>query len=115
MDYNTYKIIHVLGLVFVMLGLGAILGAGREVERARKVGGMLHGIGMLALLVAGVGMVHKSGIGWPGWTHAKIGIWLVIGMLPVAVRKGWVPSAIGWLLAAGLAVVAAWLALAKPF
>jgi hypothetical protein len=121
MDYNTYKILHILGLVLLMLGLGAILGAGREAAKARSFGGMLHGIGLLVMLVAGFGMMAKpqSGIGgvssWPMWLIAKMGIWVVIAILPVLVKRQVLPSAIGWLLAAALAATAAWLALTKPF
>jgi uncharacterized membrane protein SirB2 len=119
MDYNTYKILHVLGLVLLMLGLGAILGAGREAAKARRFGGMLHGIGLLVMIVAGFGMMARQGImglsSWPMWLIAKMGIWVVIAILPVLVKRQVLPSAIGWLLAAALAATAAWLALTKPF
>jgi uncharacterized membrane protein SirB2 len=119
MDYNTYKILHVVGLVLLMLGLGAILGAGREAAKARRFGGMLHGLGLLVMVVAGFGMMARLEImgvsTWPMWLIAKMAIWVVVAILPVLVKKQIVPGAIGWLLAAALAATAAWLALTKPF
>lgn len=119
MDYDTYKFLHILGLVLLMLGLGAILGAGREAAKARRLGAALHGLGLLVMLVAGFGLMARLEImgfaSWPLWVILKMGIWLVIAVLPVLVKKQVVPSAIGWLVAAALAATAAWLALTKPF
>lgn len=116
MPYETYKILHILGLILLMLGLGASLGAGREVARARRVGAIFHGVGLLVIIVAGFGMMARAGIhGWPLWLILKICIWVLIATLPLLVKKGKLPSAIAWLLAAALATTAAWLALTKPF
>lgn len=119
MSYESYKILHVLGLVLVMLGLGAILGSGREVARARRIGSILHGVGILVMIVAGFGLMARLGImgpeHWPLWLILKMGIWVLIALLPVFVKKDVIPSAVGWLVAAGLAAIAAWLALTKPF
>ncbi|MEM7204104.1 MAG: hypothetical protein AAF628_27835 [Planctomycetota bacterium] len=118
MDYQTYKLIHLIGLVALLLGLGGILlGRHDEEGKAAKSAMPLHGLGLLLLLVAGFGMLARLEIHWPwpGWTIAKVAIWLVLGALPILVRRGIVPAAIGWPLVIVLASGAAWAAIAKPF
>ena len=52
---------------------------------------------------------------WPGWLYAKFVLWLLVGALPVFIKKGIVPRTAGWVVVVLLAGGAAWLALAKPF
>ena len=107
------------GLAVVMLGLGAILGPGRDAPGSRRWGNLLHGTGLFLMLVGGFGMMARLGIGgpgsWPVWLIVKMGIWLLLALLPVAVRRGVVPRSISWLIAAFLVATAAWSALIKPF
>lgn len=118
MDIQTYRVLHILGLVLLMLGLGAVLGAGRDAARPRRLGLALHGLGLLVMLVAGFGLMARRGWSGPGeWPLEiilKMVIWGAIAVLPILVRKGVVPTIMGWLLAAALATTAAWLALTMP-
>lgn len=110
MDPKYYQLIHVAGALFVFCGLGGMLAG-----KGGKLAGMLHGIGLVAMLVAGIGFAHKSGYGWPGWMIVKIGIWVLIGVLPFLVKRG-VLGALGALvLALALGTTAVWLAQHKPF
>jgi hypothetical protein len=113
MDPNTYRLLHVVGVLVVFLGLGGMLAA--EPGKAPKLFGMLHGVGLLVMLVAGIGFAHKSGLGWPHWMIAKIGCWLLVGAVPTLVKRGMLTRLLGLLLALGLGGVAVWLAQAKPF
>ena len=118
MPYETYKLLHVVGLLLLFLGMGGqLLRSGSEPERAPKSTTILHGVGLLAMLVGGFGMMARLGIQWPwpGWLIAKLGVWLAIGALPVGVRRQLLPSGLAWLVAAVLGALAAWLAISKPF
>jgi hypothetical protein len=122
MTYELYKLVHLSGLILLFLGLGATLTAGRAPSApGRKIGLGLHGLGLLALLVAGFGMharlyenVPPDVTRWPLWFFGKLGAWVLIAVLPVLVKRGVVPVALGWLLAIALGVAAAWLVLEKP-
>ena len=109
---------EILGeLLFLGLG-GSVLGARTDEGRAPKLATILHGVGLLVMLVGGFGMLARLGIvnwPWPGWALGKMGVWLAIGALPVLVRRKVLPRGVAWLVAAALAATAAWLALYKPF
>jgi hypothetical protein len=50
-----------------------------------------------------------------GWVWVKVGIWLVLGVLPVLVRKRVVQPGVGVGLGILLGAVAAYLGYFKPF
>ena len=118
MPYEIYKLLHVVGLLLLFLGMGGqLLGSGAERERAPKRTAILHGVGLLAMLVGGFGMMARLGVQWPwpGWLIAKLGVWLAIGALPLGVRHQVLPHHLAWWVAATLGGLAAWLAINKPF
>ena len=118
MPYETYKLLHVVGLLLLFLGMGGqLLGAGSVRGHAPKRTAILHGVGLLAMLVGGFGMMARLGVQWPwpGWLITKLGVWLTIGALPVGVRRQLIPHSLAWLVAAVLGGLAAWLAISKPF
>ncbi|MCB9876446.1 MAG: hypothetical protein H6835_02500 [Planctomycetes bacterium] len=110
---ETYKLLHVIGVLCLFLGLGGVLALGKK--DGAKLFMILHGIGLLVMLVAGIGYAHKASMGWPNWMIAKIGCWLLLGALPVLVRKGVLPTAVAFLLTLGIGGAAVWLVQAKPF
>ncbi|MFP5520527.1 MAG: hypothetical protein ACLGGX_11530 [Bdellovibrionia bacterium] len=78
---------------------------------------ILHGVGLALILISGFGMAARLGLvsGLPGWIHAKLAIWVLLGAgIALAKRKG----AIGWpvaVLLMGLGTTAAYIAINKPF
>ncbi|MFN7589914.1 MAG: hypothetical protein ACK501_16705 [Planctomycetota bacterium] len=114
MSPELYRLLHVTGALMLFLGLGGMLAS--EPGKGSKLSGILHGIGLLLLLVAGVGVMHKSEpkLEWQPWVFAKISIWLLLGALPVLVKKGVLPRSLAWLVVLGLGATAAWLGLANP-
>jgi hypothetical protein len=113
MPVETYRLLHVAGVMMLFLGIGGILAS--EPGKGSKVFSALHGIGLLVMLVAGIGVVHKQPYEWHPWVIAKIACWVVLGALPVLVRRGVLPRIGALLLALAVGVTAAWLALSKPF
>lgn len=116
MTLELYKVLHVVGLALTALGLGAIFGAGKD-GGGRRPGLVLHGLGIAVLAIAGFGMMARLSISepskWPAWVIAKMAVWVVLALCPLVMRFG-LPKFSGWVLAAGLPALAAWLALTKP-
>ena len=76
---------------------------------------LMHGLGLLVMLVAGFGMQAKGNVGFPGWLWAKIGIWVLLAVLPVLVRRAVLGPTSALFVAAVLASTAAYLVLMRPF
>ena len=115
MTPEIYRLLHVVGVLLLFLGLGGVLS--HEAGKAPKLSSALHGLGLLLLVVAGVGVLHKSSpqIDWKQpWVLAKIGGWVLLGALPMLVKRGVLPRALALLLVLGLGAGAAWLGLANP-
>jgi len=119
MPLEFYKLLHVLGIVLVFQGIGASVAlaqaeAGAPWRRASAVG---HGIGLVLILVAGFGMLAKLGFmaSMPGWVWVKIVVWMALAALPTVIRKN--PGTVRWVWGGsiGLVVLAASMALFKPF
>lgn len=113
-----YQFLHVTGVLLLFTSVGAFL-AGPQ-SGARKFAGMLHGIGLLLLLVAGFGLMAKkfgvaNPMSFPAWAWAKVVVWLVLGALPAVVNRGKLAPKGGVLLGLVLGLAAAWLAIFKPF
>ena len=116
MPAETYRLLHVVGALMLMVGLGGILAtASRDGSKAPMLFMALHGVGLLTLLVAGIGFAHKSNLGWPNWMLAKIACWVLLAALPLLVRRGVLPRGVAALLVIGLGALAAWLARVHPF
>ena len=59
MSLDFYRVLHASGALLLFLSLGGIFFATKD-HRPPKIAMILHGIALLVMLVAGVGMVHKS-------------------------------------------------------
>jgi hypothetical protein len=116
--YETYKLLHLVGLILVFLGFGGLLLGSRDADAPpSRMAMILHGVGMLVMLVAGFGVLARMSISWPwpGWVFAKFGAWLLIGALPVLYKRRLVPSIVVLVFAIAIGATAAWIAINKPF
>lgn len=87
MSINFYKLLHLVSVMVVFASLGGLCFVASEKRRLLVA---LHGVGMLALLVAGFGLLAKLGFvqgGLPLWAAVKLGIWVALGVVPVLMRK----------------------------
>lgn len=115
------RVLHFLGLIMVFLSLGgalvhAINGGARE-HAWKKQLSIFHGLGLVLLLVAGIGLTHGLGYkgNWPGWVYAKIVVWLALGGVTVPIiRRPELARSLWWAVLA-LGLLAVGLAVAKPF
>jgi len=126
MTYSAYKVIHLLGVLFLFTAIGgsvflrfpsvqkALEGNGTDV---RRLTGIVHGVALLVILISGFGVLahlDKMQGGVPGWVWGKLVIWLLLGAaLPMARKLPRAASLLWWLLPL-LGGVAAWLAVVKP-
>ncbi|TNE85503.1 MAG: hypothetical protein EP330_25810 [Deltaproteobacteria bacterium] len=116
MSLTFYKILHVAAVAWLFAAMGGSLLAGSDNERARKLGGMSHGIALIVALVAGFGALAKLGIdGMPGWVIAKVVLWVVFGAVAMVPRRAPQLAVPVFFALPVLAGVATWLAVAKPF
>ncbi|MGH7806864.1 MAG: hypothetical protein ACRENT_02095 [Thermodesulfobacteriota bacterium] len=60
--YAAYKVLHLIGVMFLLLSLGAYLMLSmNKPERGRKLAAITHGISVLIILVAGFGLLAGLG------------------------------------------------------
>lgn len=123
MDYLSIKLLHLVGVMLLFLGLGGRAFAsyaclGPVEKQIRRATALLHGIGLLFILVSGIAMLSRLGLlggDPPGWVKAKVFIFLLLGgsivMAARLSRAIWTLIAV-WIL---LGSAAAYLALYKPF
>lgn len=117
LSHPIYKVIHLLGVLLLVCGLGglwAMAAAATEESRraARKLVLATHGTAMFLILFAGFGMLARLGISgsWPLWVWIKVGIWVLLGGLPVLLKRRQTPVGILFFVTPILAAIAAWAA-----
>ncbi len=110
MDYTTYKIIHLIGVAAIAIGLGGMMAGGGN----RKLFAILQGIGLLMMLVSGFGLLARLHLGFPHFAQVKTVLWVVIGMLPMILRRLRIPILWGIVISLALIGIMAWLGVAKP-
>lgn len=121
MSYNVYKLLHLLGgaMIFVSLGgivVHAIGGGDKESNPARKPLAILHGVGLVFLLVAGFGMLARLGLSMSGgWIWTKVVIWVILGAASVLPYRSQPLARSLLVLLPLLGMLAGFLAIYKPF
>ena len=110
MDYTTYKLIHLIGIAALALGVGGMMAGGNN----RKAFAILQGIGLIVMLVSGFGLLAKLKLGFPHFAILKTVLWVVIGLMPVVLRRLRAPLIVGITVSLTLVAVMAWLGVMKP-
>jgi hypothetical protein len=119
-SFAAYKVIHILGVLFVFASLGALILASQDGlgGNGRKLAGITHGIALLVVLIAGFGAMARLGMPnpahWPLWVWIKALIWLILGGIIVLIRRAPQLSTLLWWLLPLLGGIAAWAAIYKP-
>lgn len=111
MSYESYKVLH-FAAIFVFLSSASVLLMARPAGKLWKI---VTGIASLVILVAGFGLLHKGGYGFPVWVQIKLMIWLLItGMGHIVAKRFPSQSANAYWATMALAILAATLAVFKP-
>ena len=110
MDYTFYKITHLIGISALALGVGGMMAGGDK----RKAFAILQGIGLLVMLVSGFGLLAKLSLGFPPFAIVKTILWLLIGAMPMILRKLKAPLPAAIITSLVLVGIMAWLGVVKP-
>lgn len=108
----VYYILH-LSAVLVLTGYTFYAFAAPPATRKSTM--MITGISSLVALIAGIGLLHKLGYGFPGWAIVKIVCWLGLSALAGIGYKRRGAVGVLALVAIVLAVVAVVMVYTKPF
>jgi len=123
MTLAAYKLLHVLGMLFLFAALGGSVLVHRvrleeaALARARKLVGITHGVALLLVAFAGFGALARLGltdVALPLWVWGKIVLWVLLGAAPFALRKWPGLAGLFWWLLPLLGAAAAYLAFYKP-
>jgi len=121
--YEAYKLIHIFGILLLIFSLGGLCLQATDDRagpsgRGRKLLGFAHGAAAVIIIVAGFGLLARlsisHGVTWPWWVWAKVGIWVLLGITPLVIRKSVTFTRSLWLGVPILGAVAAYLAIYKP-
>ena len=112
MDPALYKFIHYIGIFMFLTGLGAYCFV--KTEAPSKAAGIVHGIGLLIVLVAGFGMAKDPAIPISApWFIWKVVIWAALGAMIIVAKRKLIPPLGAWFVIIILAGTAAWLGFAN--
>lgn len=119
MPATLYHILHIVGILLVFMGYGALLAralTGSDHAGVKKLASITSGIGLLLLFVAGFALISKMDYSFAsGWILAKLLIWVALGGLIALInRKPELAGKLWWTLAA-LGALAVVLVYVKPF
>ena len=111
MDPFLLKTLHIAGTFGFFSAIGAIaLGSGSS----KKAASILHGVSLVLILLVGFAILKKPPAG-QFWWMVKLGLWLVLGILPALVKRKVMPPVAVLAIAVVCGVIAAYLGMAKPF
>ena len=118
MTYAVYKIIHLTGVMIIFLSLGGLICRSTlksEESAFKKFGGITSAIGLIVVFLSGFGLIAKLGLGLPGWILGKLTIWFLLGSMIAVINRNPRLGLTLWWIVIGLGLVAAVLAITKPF
>lgn len=93
MSHQFYLILHLIGVIVLFYALGGlslhtVTGGTREFPQ-RRWAMVIHGVGMMLVLIPGFGLLAKLGIAWPWpfWVWGKLVAWLILGLITRVILK----------------------------
>ncbi|MCB1237043.1 MAG: hypothetical protein KDM91_18385 [Verrucomicrobiae bacterium] len=113
MSLIFYQVLHLAGILCLFAAIGGFLALAENTPQINRMVAILHGIGLVLLLVSGFGMAAKNPAinGYPGWVLFKIVLWLCLGGLLVLAKRRVLPAKAIVLIGLVIGLVAAYLGL----
>lgn len=115
LSYDFYKVLHYTMIILFFSSVGAAFLGGEKTKHIK----ILTGVSSFFIFVAGMGLLARLGVkhneGWPAWAYIKLAVWVFVSaaapIISKRVKKSY-PIFYGFV---GLGVVAAYVAVNKPF
>lgn len=121
MSYEFYKTLHFFSLILTFGALFSILAIRFLGEESKKVltkrMSMVHGVGLILVLVSGFGLAARLGYfaQLPTWIYVKLLIWLTAGGIIALINRKKLSYLILFITLVVLPVLGSLLAVNKPF
>ena len=113
MSYQFYKLLHLIGVIILFSGIGAVLATTNGTTK-NKLASIANGVGLLVIFVAGFGLMARLNTGFAPFIIAKLFVWLALGILPALIKRRILTGAAAWGVAIALGASAAYLGGYKP-
>ena len=111
-----FKFAHLIGLMMVFIGIGGFIAMSSTTDsEKRRLFGILHGLGLVLLLLAGFGFLGVAKMGTPAWAWIKTALWLGLGAFPVLAKRRLLSEPALVVISLILGGALAWLGLFKSF
>lgn len=121
MSEQFYKTIHILGVLIVFFSFGRMLqgvllsgspekdGGNASRKKPKLSAAVLHGVGLLLVVLGGFGMIARLKMlwPWPEWVFVKMGIFLALGAAPVLIKRKLLSVSVLSTILFGLGLIAA--------
>ncbi|NLT49791.1 MAG: hypothetical protein GXX85_02600 [Ignavibacteria bacterium] len=117
MSNQFYLVLHYFGIILFFVSFGGLIissFSSNSLAKAAKQLKLLHGIGLLLILVPGFRLMVKEGYGLEVWIILKIIIWIFFGASIAFIKKEKLKNII-WNSVIILGFLAVYLAVFKPF
>ena len=119
MPAYIYHILHLIGILMLFMGYGALLGrsmASSDHAGVKKLGSITSGIGLVLIIIAGFGLMAKvySNSFLP-WMMVKLAIWVILGGLIALINRKPALATTLWWTILGLGSLSIILVYTKPF
>jgi len=112
LSLKTYHVLH-LSSIIVLLGYTFYAFAAPAETRKRVL--MITGIAALLIAVSGFGMLHRLGLGFPGWVIVKAVCWLGLSAVAGFAYRRRAQADLFMLIAFALAITAVAMVYVRPF
>ncbi|NWK57187.1 hypothetical protein HW115_16310 [Verrucomicrobiaceae bacterium N1E253] len=108
--FEIYRLLHFAGIFTLLYAFGSLF-IGKNYNKGAA---MLHGVGLLLILVSGFGMQAVMNHGFPIWIILKLLIWVAFGGFLVLAKKSVINGFTAWVLILTLGLCSVYLAKHRP-
>lgn len=120
-SYSFYSFLHICAVITVLMSLAIVAmhisqGGTKLNLKARKGLAIAHGLSLVVALVAGFGLMARAGYQFSSspWIHIKLMCWILLGVYPLFLYRGWIPRKFALAGFCAIALLAVYTVVFKP-